>query len=302
MQEIVSNYGLQVKGYFGLGQWMYQLLNGTMAYPVEEPAEGATAEETAAYEAEMEAWRALDLNAMLAYTAGEDEPEGAELDAAIALLEGAGWTLNAQGEAFDAANDDVRYKDVNGTLVPLSLKLAYAEGSSAAQAMENDLVAMLKAGGIELTVNAIPMADLLPQYYRMADAEYDMYFLATNFDLLYDPSTGFIENENGEHVWRTSGLVDEKLWNEAVGMRTTEPGDLLTYCTHWLAFQTEISDSLPILPIYSNVYFDFYGRVLHDYQVSMHASWPEALDAASLSEYVEETEELGEGEEEEFEG
>lgn len=46
--DYVGNYGLAVHGYYGLGQWMFQLVNGTVAPPVEELAENATAEERAA--------------------------------------------------------------------------------------------------------------------------------------------------------------------------------------------------------------------------------------------------------------
>ena len=167
---------------------------------------------------------------------------------------------------------------------PLSLRLAYAQGSAAGEALENALAADLRAVGIELTVEAIPMADLLPQYYHTESSEYDMFFLATNFELVYDLSTGFDVTEDGQHVWRNSGIADEILWKEAVAMRKTTPGDLLTYCTHWLAFQQRFAEVLPVLPVYSNMYYDFYPQVLQGYDPAATISWPQALIPAVLGD------------------
>ena len=143
------------------------------------------------------------------------------------------------------------------------------------------------------------MSELVMQYYRMAETQYDMYFLATNFELVYDLSSAFVETEDGRHVWKSSGVESEKMWEEAAAMRQTKAGDLLTYCTHWLEFQKEFAEVLPVLPIYSNVYFDFYPRVLHDYVITTHATWPQAIIPAYLADDEEPAEE--EDAEEEFE-
>ena len=92
----------------------------------------------------------------------------------------------------------------------------------------------------------------------------------------------------------------DELYALAVAMRRTEPGDLLTYCENWLAFQQRFMLSLPAIPIYSNVYFDFYPQILHNYVINANASWPQAINAAYLDEYAEETEEELAGEEDVF--
>ena len=276
--ETVSTYGLRTYGYYGLGQWMYQLLNGTIAYPVEE-----TDPEYAAKQAE---WEALTLDEIEKYD--QDTAKAAE------LLDADGWNLNSEGNAFQAGTDTLRYKKTESGLEPLKLTLAYPEGSAAGAALESELPEALKAAGIELTIEAKPMNEILPQYYHVVDCAYDMFFLATNFDLVYDPSAMFIENEQGEHVWRTSALVDEKLYNEAVAMRKTAPGDLLTYCKNWLNFQKEFVQELPVLPIYSNIYFDFYNRELHEYPINTNISWAQAIAGSYLAEAEELVEEPAE--------
>ena len=56
----------------------------------------------------------------------------ADLDAANALLDGDGWTLNREGGEYNPETDDVRCKEIDGTLVALDLKLIYPEGNAIA--------------------------------------------------------------------------------------------------------------------------------------------------------------------------
>ncbi len=277
--EAVGTYGLRTDGFYGLGQWMYQVLNGTMS-PIEPPTENATEKEKKEYDDAVEAWGKLSLEDIKAY---EVDP-----DAAAALLDEAGWNLNEKGETFDATNDTLRYKKTDDGLVPLKLTLAYANGSAAGTALEGTMVQNLAAAGIELTVSAISADELLNQYYRNTEPAYDMFFLATNFDVLYDPSGYFAETEDGKHVWKTFGLEDEELYAKTIDMRRTEPGDLLSYCAKWLEFQELFAEKLPALPVYSNVYVDFYPLVLHNYEVTSSISWPQAIAGAYLADYVEE--------------
>jgi hypothetical protein len=45
-------------------------------------------------------------------------------------------------------------------------------------------------------------------------------------------------------------------------------------------------EQLPVLPVYSNVYFDFYPLVLHDYKIAANVSWPQAINGAYMSDYI----------------
>ena len=278
ISEAVGDYGMRTDGFFGLGQWMYQMVNGTLN-PLGELASNADAQTRKKYEEAAAAWEKVSMEGIRIYDLN--------VDAAAALLDEAGWNLNENGDPFDPANDTLRYKKTDDGLIPLKLTLAYAEGSAAGAALEGTLVQDLAAGGIELTVSKIPTAELMNQYYRNTEVTYDMLFLATNFDVLYDPSGYFMETEEGTHVWKSFGLADEELWQKTVDMRKTEPGDLLGYCKKWLEFQKAFTEKLPALPIYSNTYVDFYPQVLHNYEVSTNISWPQAISGAYLADYVE---------------
>ena len=122
-----------------------------------------------------------------------------------------------------------------------------------------------------------------------------MYFLASNFDVLFDPAENF--QPEGARNW--TQVNDATLYSLAVSMRQVEPGDTLSYCQRWLSFQQRFVEDMPLLPLYSNVYFDFYPRELQGYAVNEYVSWAQAMTGTTFGEYV--PEEIPEGEEfEEF--
>ena len=70
-------------------------------------------------------------------------------------------------------------------------------------------------------------------------------------------------------------------------MRKTEPEDVLEYVTKWVDFQTRLQEVVPIISIYSSVYFDFYPRVLQDYDVASNITWTQAIVYAFLGDAPE---------------
>lgn len=288
--DYVRNYGIGVDGYYGIGQWMYELVVGSMPAPIDapaEPAEGATAEELAAYEEELAAyeelaaaWAELSMDNVKTYAL--------DMEAAANLLVQDGWTLNRAGEDFDPEADDVRCKEINDEIVPLELSMIYPEGNAAAAYLTGEFVENLKQAGILLTVEAKPFTELLQIYYRQQEREVDMIYLASNFAYVFEPSATFNPEDAYQGSNNRTAIVDEELYELAVDMRKTEPGDVLTYCQKWLAFQEYYSEVLPSMPVYSNVYFDFHTSNLQDYAIAADVSWARAVVGAYLGDVMEE--------------
>lgn len=285
--DYVRNFGLRVDGYYGIGQWMYQLVEGSLAAPVEAPAETATAEELAAYEAELALWDELSLENMKIYNL--------DLEAAEQLLVDDGWTLNLEGEAFDSEKDAVRCKKIEEELVALDLNMIYPEGNAIGEYMDA-FIANLAEIGVALKAEAVPFNDLLKIYYRQTERDCDMIYLATNFAYVFEPSSTFSVEDAYQGENNRTGIVDEKLYELAVDMRKTEPGDVLSYCQKWVAFQEYYSEVLPTMPVYSNVYFDFYIPNLQEYYVGANVSWAQAIVGAYLGDVMEVEEEIVEEE------
>ena len=87
-------------------------------------------------------------------------------------------------------------------------------------------------------------------------------------------------------------------------MRKTEPGDIYDYVSKWVSFQERYNEVLPTIPVYSNIYFDFYVPELQNYHITAHVTWTQAiLESYWGEDPVEEvTEEEDMELEEEFEG
>ena len=281
-------YGLRVDSYYGLGQWMYSIINGSVAAPVDPPENENDIAAQRAYERELEEWDSLNLDELKVYSLN--------LDTARLLLELDGWTMNAAG---------IQEKEIDGQTVTLSFHLIYPEGNNINEVFEELWVPYLREVGIELTMEAVPMTELIQRYLIDDDWGSDLIYIARNFEGIYDPSAYFIldgEGNNMSYSWFTTKIGDEKLYESTVDMRRTEPGDVLDYVKKWIKFMELFNDQLPMLPIYSNVYFDFFIPDLQEYNISQNETWGQAIVGAYLGDKIEENFVLDEDEEfEEFE-
>ena len=282
-------YGLRVDSYYGLGQWMYGLVNGSIAAPVDPPENENDYSALMAYERELEEWSKLSLDDLTEYEMN--------LNVANLLLDNDGWVMNEVG---------LREKEIDGERVTLSFKLIYPEGNKINKVLEELWVSNLQECGIELTMEAVPMPELVARYMLNEGWNADMIFVARNFEGAFDPSSYFrMAEKDGKttYSWFTSEIGSEELYQAAVDMRRTEPGQVLEYVQKWLKFIDLFNDELPEIPIYSNVYFDFYTPELQDYFIAENESWGKAIIGAYLGDKVEENFVLDEDEEfVEFEG
>ena len=283
VSDYVGNFGLRVDGYYGMGQWMYQIINGSLPYPIAEAKEGDE-KAKAQYEEDKKAWEALTLENARVYDL--------DLVAASEELAADGWTLNRNGEEY-TAEDDVRCKEIDGELVALDLRLIYPEGNAIGQSLQTSFADNLKEVGINLSVEAVPMQDLLREYYRQNGARtMDMIYLATNFDVVFDPSLNFkpATADDLNDAYNTTGIADQQLYDLAEAMRSTEQGNSLEYMQKWVRFQERYAEVLPAIPVYSNVYFDFHTSALQNYNIAANVTWGQAIVEAYLSDPVQEVE------------
>ena len=182
---------------------------------------------------------------------------------------------------------DRQRRQIDGKTVALDLTLIYPEGNAVGDALNATLTENLAAIGVRLTVKAVPMNELLDIYYRRVERDCDMIYLATNFGTVFDPSTTYSTDAAYVKTVNRTGIRDKKLYQLAVDMRKTEPGDVLSYCQKWVAFQERWTEVLPAIPVYSNVYFDFYTTRLQNYRVTENQTWTQAIVGATLTQTAE---------------
>jgi len=248
-KAIVGNYGEVPGGFYGKGQWMVQLMNGTKAAPSDMPV------------AKLNQLRKLNLGQITDYPF--DTAKAAE------LLDRYGWRLDSDG---------IRYKND----VKLELELAYPEGSSVADVFPTTLVDNLKEVGIVLTLKAVKSEELLRQYYRQDERSCDMIYMATNFNTVYDPAENFALDEAHQTVYNRTALMDGTLYSMAEQLRKTIPGDLTEYCRRWLRFEDYLMKQLPMIPAYTNDYYDYYVSGLKGYNITSYMTWAKAIVAATM--------------------
>ena len=122
------------------------------------------------------------------------------------------------------------------------------------------------------------MESLLQSYYRQTERTTDMIYLATNFHVIVDPSITYSTDKTKNHqIWNNTYSDDEDLWYRAVNMRKTEPGDIFEYVSKWVSFQERYNEVLPTIPIYSNIYYDFYNQYLQNYLITGQVTWSQAI-------------------------
>ncbi len=234
----LQGYGVQVYGYYGLGQWM-----------ANEKGEELNELNT----------NAMNLN-----------------DAKATLIED-GWVLNAKGDPYAEGKDKVRYKEMDGELAPLKVKWAKVKGSELSDQLQLQLEPALAMVGIQLDVEEMSFSQMLDQYYRMEERKANLFVLGTNFTHLFDPEKTYSVEDNDQGVQNTSGLRDEKLMRLAADMRRTDSQDMAGYADKWLAFQRRWHEVMPAAPLFSNVYFDFTQTDLHGYAINSNWSWSSLL-------------------------
>ena len=264
VEKYTGGYGIQVDGYYGIGQWMYLMANGTLI-----PEEGDDAE----------AWNALNLDGLTRYPL--------DTDGAATLFELAGWNLNERGGAYNKSVGGLRYAEADGELKPLKLKLVYPEGNELGPILDSYFGMHLEQAGASLETEARPMPELLEMYYGIKERDCDMILLGTNFADVFDPSTDFDEEDRN----RLNGITDSRLAELARDLRRTEPGQTVAYAQKWIAFQEYRTAQATEIPLYSNAYFDFFIINLRNYAPSVNSSWADAIVSAVISDAAPEEEE-----------
>ena len=246
IEDYLGDNGLEVYSYYGLGQWMAQEYATTMQ------------DEVTTYPYDVEA--------------------------AKQLLVSDGWTLNENGEKFVEGTDTVRYKEIDGELVALEVRFAQMTGNQVAQWLVDNYAPVLESIGVRFVSEEMPYLDILDQYYRNVDRTYNMMFLATNFNLVFDPYYNFSTDPAYQGVMNTSGILDEQLEKISLELRSCDPADQEGYIATWLTLMQRYSEILPSIPIYANVYYDLYQAKVQDYAPNANWSWPAAILYTWLAE------------------
>ena len=271
ISDYVGAFGLGIDGLYGLGQWMYGAVTGTIPYPIQLP-ENATKEEQADYEKDMAAWDELSLDGLTRYEL--------DMEQAVRLLNEAGWTLNEQGKPFDPSADAVRCKMIDGELIRLELTIGYQVLADIEQVFMTSLIDNLAQVGIRLTPVSLDFDSIVEAHNERQFESLDLMYFGDNFNISFDPAPFFHGDEQVEEDSLYAAYLE--LFALSEDMDHTEPTDILGYMEKWIRFQERLSELLPLIPVYTNIYFDFYTKELDEYYIEEHVSWAKAIVPARM--------------------
>jgi peptide/nickel transport system substrate-binding protein len=227
------------------------------------------------------------------------------LDEAVALLEKAGFTLNAEGKPFTPGTDELRYKKVtaeeagtyefnvtlgDGTiLMPAYVNWACSEGNSVSDLLMTMLANgdATKQAGVKINQTAMEFDELLNWLYRdgTVDAmyltpKYNMFNLATNYSSgVYDQSYNYTSDpELVAQGYNTYRIFDDELDKLSMDMVYGVTSDHYEqYLDLWQKFELRFNYLLPLVPLYSNTYISVYPTTIENYEEDTFFGYEKAI-------------------------
>lgn len=192
---------------------------------------------------------------------------------AVRVLEEGGWIYDEKGNDY---KEGIRYKKMeDGTFMPLVIEWASSEQNAVSDLLVVELQENpdLAAAGIKINQTVMTFNELLSYYYRDSSQDakygvptYQMFNLATDFNPVYDLTKNYsIKEEDIKMGLNTNFIKDKELSKLAETMVLNEPSDRNKFKSDFVSFVTKWNDLLPDIPLYSNIYHDFYSEKLQNY-------------------------------------
>ncbi len=243
-RQYTGGYGSVVHSFYGLAQWEYQ-----------ESADWIN-----------ENLNTYDMN----------------VEAAIALLEEDGWTLNADGTPYSGSG--LRYKDVDGELKPLVIEWCNSEGNPVSELLATMLPENMEAAGMQLNATTTDFATLLSGMEHAGDTQYNMYNLATGFATANSPWYYFSTDEAWMGSYNTNWIADQELSDAATALKSIPYEDHDGWLSAWQNFIKVWNEKLPDVPLYSDQYYDFFSTRVQGWDNNATWGWQNAVLDAWVTE------------------
>ncbi len=249
--NILGGYGAMVNGEYGLSQWMYV----SQAEKVE--------------------------SSLINYTFNVDK--------ANELLDQTEWLFEADGVTpWDATKAEEGYWRYNADREVLQLNHLGTTQNPITDLIGSEWPKGLNRAGVAFTIEFQDFNALLNNYYYSyeldpAERKYHSFNLATGFTAVYDPYYSYHTDFLG--TWQNATQTNDSLIDFLTEkMRALDPEDKETYAEFWLDYQIRWNEVLPVLPIYSNEYFDIFNKRVSGLATTPVYQWARAVLDVTVSE------------------
>lgn len=197
---------------------------------------------------------------------------------AVELLEQAGWTLDENGNEY--AGEGMRYKadPETGELVPLLIKWFSSENNPVSDLLVVHLVENpdVADAGMVIEQDTGDFTTLLNYLYRdgtddekFAVPTYNMFNLGSGLPATYLPDTEYTTDPDMVAAgYNTNFLLDDELFEASSTLGKVSPEDEEEFLRRYVNYITVWNRLLPDLPLYSNIYHDFFNTKLVGYETN----------------------------------
>jgi peptide/nickel transport system substrate-binding protein len=209
------------------------------------------------------------------------------LERAEEILVADGWIYDANGGEYVPGEGLVRHKEVDGEYMPLVIEWLGSENNAVTQLITTMLPSETAKIGLQINLTEVDFGTLTMHLNRNGIDEpvYHMYNLATGFATI---NQVWYYYSKDERYWggnyNSNYIADDELDRIVLDMKATEPTDLEGWSEKWMNFQVRWNEILCDIPLYSNLYHDFYNPKIENYTPSPLWSFRYAIQRANVVE------------------
>lgn len=221
----------------------------------------------------------LATEAMEDYQATKDELEEKlihytyDIDKAKQELIDGGWTLNEKGEEFKEGTDKVRYKDVDGELMPLEIQWSYNE--SEAHDLYNTVIPPeAEKIGMKFVGTKMDFTQLISHLNREGgEPVYHVFSCGVVIPEISSWWYFFDDAPDRMGLWNYYRVSDPELKSITAQMQKVEPGDVETYRELFVKFEEEINKKMPGVVMTTGTAYWFYNPKLKNFVPRAYDNW-----------------------------
>ena len=206
-------------------------------------------------------------------------------DKANEILDEDGWVLDANGGAYVPGAGNIRHKDVDGELMSLTI-----EWCSSADNTVTDLLAVMLPPACEqvgMKLNQTVQDSVLDTYYRKNIDEpfFHIFNMGTGFGTPDAPWEAYSTKPEYWGAPYNQNFIANDILESATGsMKRTPAEDREAFLDSWEEYIVEWNKTLPDIPLYANIYHDFFSTRIEGYYSTPTWHWARNIPRCTVAE------------------
>ena len=206
-------------------------------------------------------------------------------DKANEILDEDGWVFDATGGPYVPGPGNIRHKEVDGELMSLTI-----EWCSSVDNTVTDLLAVMLPPACEqvgMQLNQTLQDSVLDTYYRTNVDEpfFHIFNMGTGFGTPDAPWEAYsTKPEFWGAPYNQNFIANDILESATTAMKTTPAENKEDFLDHWEDYIVEWNRTLPDIPLYANIYHDFFSKRIEGYYSTPTWHWARNIPRCSVAD------------------